>query len=96
MAILTVLMFLPLPATYSVFAQTALQAHDLSGVWQLAPGGGGQGPGDNVSATDALGTGKVRCQQARLRSESGAGWQRSDPEMRSDGFPAYYVHDLAF
>ena len=21
--------------------------HDLSGVWQLAPGGGGQGPGDN-------------------------------------------------
>src|SRR5262245_60635980 len=31
------------------------EPHDLSGVWQLAPGGGGQGPGDNFPTLTAWG-----------------------------------------
>src|SRR5712672_3107973 len=51
MTVLAVLMFSP-PA------MPQFDAHDLSGVWQLAPGGGGQGPGDNFPPLTAWGKAK--------------------------------------
>src|SRR2546430_2512230 len=51
MVVLAALMFSPMVMPQAAQSRTTVQdntaAHDLSGVWQLAPGGGGQGPGDN-------------------------------------------------
>jgi len=49
-----------------LMGQAGFDPHDLSGVWQFAPGGGGQGPGDNFPFSDSVGTGKVRRPQAGI------------------------------
>src|SRR5262249_60355751 len=46
-AVVAVLTFAPLAMPQAAETQAKFNAHDLSGVWQFAPGGGGQGPGGN-------------------------------------------------
>ena len=52
------LMFSPFVTAQDKTAALPFSARDLSGVWQFAPGGGGQGPGDNFPPLTAWGQAK--------------------------------------
>src|ERR671925_853003 len=60
---------------------------DLSGVWQLAPGGGGQGPGDNFPALTAWGQAKYDANKPGYGPKAAPGG--NDPILKCDpmGFP---------
>jgi len=60
---------------------------DLSGVWQLAPGGGGQGPGDNFPTLTAWGKAKYDANKPGYGPRAAPGG--NDPILKCDpmGFP---------
>src|SRR6185503_4492110 len=82
--ILLLLLSVP-PAT----AQTAqpFDAHDLSGVWQFASGGGGQGPGDSFPPLTAWGKAKYDANKPGYGPKAAPGG--NDPILKCDpiGFP---------
>src|SRR5262245_65771256 len=57
-AVVAALIFPPLAMPQAAQTQPTFNAHDLSGVWQFAPGGGGQGPGDNFPPLTTWGQAK--------------------------------------
>src|SRR5438105_15171260 len=82
-ALLTVLIFPP-----AAMPQAAtFNAHDLSGVWQLAPGGGGQGPGDNFPPLTPWGKAKYDANKPGYGPKAAPGG--NDPILKCDptGFP---------
>src|SRR5678810_736841 len=66
---------------------TAQDTHDLSGVWQLAPGGGGQGPGDNFPPLTRWGQAKYDANKPGYGPKAAPGG--NDPILKCDptGFP---------
>src|SRR5437764_13505035 len=74
-------------------------AHDLSGVWQLAPGGGGQGPGDNFPKLTPWGQAKYDANKPGYGPTAAPGG--NDPILKCDpmGFPHVFcssdAHDRA-
>src|SRR5882724_9939783 len=80
MTVLAVLMFSPL-------AMPQFDARDLSGVWQLAPGGGGQGPGDNFPPLTPWGQAKYDANKPGYGPKAAPGG--NDPILKCDptGFP---------
>jgi len=81
-AVVIVLVLLPLPTD----AQT-LDQRNLSGVWQLAPGGGGQGPGDHFPPLTAWGQAKYDANKPGYGPKAAPGG--NDPILKCDpmGFP---------
>ena len=71
----------------SSVAQSRFDAHDLSGVWQLAPGGGGQGPGDNFPPLTPWGQAKYDANKPGYGPRAAPGG--NDPILKCDpiGFP---------
>src|SRR5213596_2939717 len=73
--------------------------HDLSGVWQLAPGGGGQGPGDTFPVLTAWGQAKYDANKPGYGPKAAPGG--NDPILKCDpmGFPHVFcssdAHDRA-
>ena len=61
--------------------------HDLSGVWQFAPGGGGQGPGDNFPPLTPWGKAKYDANKPGYGPRAAPGG--NDPILKCDptGFP---------
>ena len=84
-AALMVSPFLMLQAAQS--RTTAQDSHDLSGVWQLAPGGGGQGPGDNFPPLTRWGQAKYDANKPGYGPKAAPGG--NDPILKCDpiGFP---------
>jgi hypothetical protein len=68
-------------------AATRFDAHDLSGVWQLAAGGGGQGPGDNFPPLTPWGQAKYDANKPGYGPKAAPGG--NDPILKCDpiGFP---------
>src|SRR6185295_7719543 len=68
-------------------ATPSFDPHDLSGVWQLAPGGGGQGPGDNFPALTPWGKAKYDANKPGYGTRAAPGG--NDPILKCDpiGFP---------
>jgi len=68
-------------------ATPSFDPHDLSGVWQLAPGGGGQGPGDNFPALTPWGKAKYDANKPGYGPRAAPGG--NDPILKCDpiGFP---------
>jgi len=68
-------------------AALSLDPHDLSGVWQLAPGGGGQGPGDTFPPLTAWGQAKYDANKPGYGPKAAPGG--NDPILKCDpmGFP---------
>src|SRR5438874_8821477 len=77
--VLAVLMFPPLVMPQ---ATPRFDAHDLSGVWQLAPGGGGQGPGDNFPQLTAWGQAKYDANKPGYGPKAAPGG--NDPILKCD------------
>ena len=73
------------PVSRSQAAQ--FDPHDLSGVWQLAPGGGGQGPGDNFPPLAAWGQARYDANKPGYGPKAAPGG--NDPILKCDpmGFP---------
>src|SRR5436309_11131738 len=80
-------------------AALPFDAHDLSGVWQLAPGGGGQGPGDNFPPLTPWGQAKYDANKPGYGPKAAPGG--NDPILKCDpmGFPHVFcssdAHDRA-
>src|SRR5436309_4599607 len=106
--VLAALMFSPLVMPQAAPSRTTAQgntaalpfdAHDLSGVWQLAPGGGGQGPGDNFPPLTHWGQAKYDNNKPGYGPKAAAGG--NDPILKCDpmGFPHVFcssdAHDRA-
>ena len=70
---------------FSPFAMA--QNNDLSGVWQFAPGGGGQGPGDTFPPLTAFGKAKYDANKPGYGPKAAPGG--NDPILKCDpiGFP---------
>jgi hypothetical protein len=68
-------------------SQSRFDAKDLSGVWQLAPGGGGQGPGDNFPPLTPWGQAKYDASKPGYGPRAAPGG--NDPILKCDpiGFP---------
>src|SRR5215510_7905241 len=68
-------------------SQSTFNAHDLSGVWQFAPGGGGQGPGDNFPPLTPWGLAKYDANKPGYAPKAPPGG--NDPILKCDpmGFP---------
>jgi len=68
-------------------AAARFDAHDLSGVWQLAPGGGGQGPGDNFPPLTPWGQARYDGNKPGYGPKAAPGG--NDPILECDpiGFP---------
>src|ERR1051325_5468833 len=83
-AVLAVFMF---PPVVMPQAGQPFDAHDLSGVWQLAPGGGGQGPGDNFPPLTPWGQAKYDANKPGYGPKAAPGG--NDPILKCDpmGFP---------
>src|SRR5437870_12935277 len=86
-AIVAALMFSPLVMLQAQSRTTAQDTHDLSGVWQLAPGGGGQGPGDNFPPLTAWGQARYDANKPGYGPKAAPGG--NDPILKCDpmGFP---------
>src|SRR6266542_2003086 len=63
-------------------AAVRFDIHDLSGVWQLAPGGGGQGPGDNFPPLTAWGQAKYDAYKPGYGPKAAPGG--NDPILKCD------------
>ena len=96
LVVLAALMFWPLVMPLAAQSRTTAQdntaalpfaAHDLSGVWQLAPGGGGQGPGDNFPSLTPWGQAKYDANKPGYGPKAAPGG--NDPILKCDptGFP---------
>jgi hypothetical protein len=68
-------------------AAVQFDAHDFSGVWQLAPGGGGQGPGDNFPPLTPWGQARYDSNKPGYGPKAAPGG--NDPILKCDpiGFP---------
>src|SRR5262245_27141693 len=94
-AVMAALMSTPLLMAQAAQSRTTKQnsaalpfdAHDLSGVWQLAPGGGGQGPGDNFPSLTPWGQAKYDANKPGYGPKAQPGG--NDPILKCDpmGFP---------
>ena len=83
--IVVVAAFMVSPFAMSQAAQ--FDPHDLSGVWQLAPGGGGQGPGDTFPPLTAWGQARYDANKPGYGPKAAPGG--NDPILKCDpiGFP---------
>src|SRR6185295_16062290 len=84
--VLAVLLLCPL--VWSQAAQSgSVDPRDLSGVWQFAPGGGGQGPGDNFPPLTPWGQAKYDANKPGYGPRAAPGG--NDPILKCDpiGFP---------
>jgi len=83
------LVVLTLPPLAMAQTQTTrpVDSHDLSGVWQFAPGGGGQGPGDNFPPLTGWGQAKYDANKPGYGPRAAPGG--NDPILKCDptGFP---------
>src|SRR5437016_11769235 len=77
-AVCTALMLPPLAMAQA----TQFYARDLSGVWQFAPGGGGQGPGDKFPPLTAWG--KARYDANKSGYGPKAAPDGNDPILKCD------------
>src|SRR5215470_12703737 len=69
-------------ATQDNTAVLPFNAHDLSGVWQFAPGGGGQGPGDNFPLLTPWGQAKYDANKPGYGPKAAPGG--NDPILKCD------------
>src|SRR5881396_1389762 len=83
----------------TLIGQAQFSPHDLSGVWQFAPGGGGQGPGDNFPTLTPWGQAKYDANKPGYGPKAAPGG--NDPILKCDpmGFPHVFcssdAHDRA-
>src|SRR5262245_25572512 len=80
--LLAALMFPPLATPQAAQSRSTLNARDLSGVWQLAPGGGGQGPGDNFPPLTPWGQTKYDANKPGYGPKAAPGG--NDPILKCD------------
>jgi hypothetical protein len=81
-AVVAALMFEPLAMPQAAQTQPTFNAHDLSGVWQFAPGGGGQGPGDNFPPLTPWGRAKYDANKPGYGPKAAPGG--NDPILKCD------------